>query len=209
MKFHILTPFYRVQNFDALMKSFQQADSWTCIVTQNEHLHRCGSLFKDRTLVIEYVCGDFQGDPAYCKFNKYINGNKTNIQNDDYYMFLMDDEIMPSKFVETLKQKTNSPVVFVSAKRGHRTPIHSHGTTDLIADPKNMHVGAVSACQTIVKGSVLKQMEFKTNNACADGMMAMWLKSKFPVAYLPNLFIKFNYLEPGRWNKPVPLIKHI
>jgi hypothetical protein len=203
-----------MENFDALMKSFQQADSWTCIVTQNEHLHRCGSLFKDRTLVIEYVCENLHtGDAAYSKFNKYIDDNKHKIIDHDYYMFLMDDEIIPSGFVASLK-KTDSPVVFVSAKRGQKIPQrakykHQHPTTDLVAHPNNVCVGSISACQIIVKGSVLKQMEFKTNNPCADGMMAMWLKSKFPVAYLPNLFIKFNYLEPGRWNIPIPLIKHI
>ena len=36
---------------------------------------------------------------------------------------------------------------------------------------------------------------------CGDGELIAKLTSEYNALYLPELYVKFNYFEPGRWNK--------
>lgn len=53
-----------------------------------------------------------------------------------------------------------------------------------------------------MKGSVLKTIRFdETLPAVADGLLAEYLKSRFPIRYEPKLFALFNFYEPERWKQ--------
>jgi hypothetical protein len=49
-----------------------------------------------------------------------------------------------------------------------------------------------------VRGKILKSLKFN-NSSTADGEVAVYLKKHFKCEYAPEIFIKFNYFEPGRW----------
>src|SRR5581483_3379839 len=103
MNLHILTPFYRKENFDIQLRRLSQFKSWTCIVSYEEHMASYGDFFKDKNCQhIEYVCPNFYGDAAYCKINRYIDSSTKYIQDDDYYMPLMDDDSVPANFMKRL-----------------------------------------------------------------------------------------------------------
>jgi len=54
--------------------------------------------------------------------------------------------------------------------------------------------------QIILTGRVAQIVRFE-NNVYGDGMLAEELfKSKNNITYVPEAYVLFNYLEPGRWN---------
>jgi hypothetical protein len=205
MKVHIITPFTRFHNLPALLENFKQADEFVALVTEDQIYGHTMSLDPVRYYIVDNL-GEADGAIAYRRVNRFIahSTEMNEIVDDDYYMFMCDDDALEDNFINEIK-KHNEDVLIVSLKRGDTIPTGDgmcpHGTTPLIAHPDNMKVGLCSWEQAIVKGKILKQIRFVEDNACADGVMLEWLTKTFPAMYLPELFIKFNFLQPGRWTK--------
>lgn len=147
-------------------------------------------------------------DKCYAKINHFINSQEIN--NEDYYMILNDDDAIEENIIEEIKKMDND-IVVVSMKRGNQTPKERylydgreaapHGSSTLIASPENMKVGGIGPEQIVMKGKIFKTLQY-ANSYVADGLMAEYIKaSTYSIVYRPELFIKFNYFQPGRWNK--------
>jgi hypothetical protein len=139
-------------------------------------------------------------DICYYKLNQFIKHHK--IVDEDYYWFMCDDDSFEEDVISNIKA-SDSDVVMVSMKRGYNIPKSSvgrHPTSTLFAKPENMHECGVGLEQFIVKGKILKTLQFDENSHYADGKMAEHLKANYNVKYLENVFIKFNYYEGGRWD---------
>ena len=210
MNLHILTPFYRKKNFDVQFRRLEQFASWTCIITINEHQLSYGNFFRNKGCKI-YVCNNFLGDAAYCKVNRYISGNIDNIQDNDYYMPLMDDDVVPYNFMEKLRSKNiKSSIIIVSCTRGDKSPPREkymvHKTGNLIAAKENMRPGKIAYCQQIFRGSILKKIRYNEDHhygkkPSGDGLMARFLVKNYEdITYVPDIFVFFNYLERGRYS---------
>jgi hypothetical protein len=178
-QYHIVTPFYRVENEEFLRKN-----------TEGFIWHK-----------VEGSLPDFK-DPAYAKINYFIQ--KYPIVDDDYYQILMDDDALPENFIETTRRIKGDIVVF-SMKRGSRIPgsatdLRAHPTYPLMAEPRNMVPCEVGLQQIRMKGSIFKTI-ICDDHPYADGRVAEKLAKDHSIVYVSNVYILFNYLEPGRWEK--------
>ena len=128
------------------------------------------------------------------------------IADDDYYVQMADDDMYESGVFDSIR-KLDDPVVIISMKRGdcvppNALPERAYPTNTLLAKPENMVVGKVGGEQVFMKGSILKLIQYDENYpAIADGLMAEYLKTIYPIHYEPDLFALFNFYEPGRWDK--------
>ncbi len=130
--------------------------------------------------------------------NMFIENAK--IEDDHYYCTMTDDDMYDPGVVDRLRELDND-VVVVSMKRGDNlVPGSPYNTMTLVAHPNNMKIGGVGGEQIAIKGRIFKTLKFDEEDPCADGSMAVYLKDNFKVRYEPDLFVLFNYLEPGRWN---------
>jgi hypothetical protein len=134
-------------------------------------------------------------EPGYEKLNLFIWYE--NIIDDDFYCILNDDDFYEEGVFDNLP---DADVIFISMDCGDNR-VSGNACLKLPACPEYIHVGSVGSEQFIVKGKVLKQMRYRTDICTADGEMAMWLKDNFNCVYEPDRVVKFNYLEPGRWNE--------
>jgi hypothetical protein len=127
------------------------------------------------------------------------------IAENDYYLDTADDDGYEPGVFDAIR-KMDDPVIFISMKRGFRTPPgllieKQYPCNTLIAHPDNVKIGSIGGEQIIMKGSVLKTIRFdKDNEAVCDGILAMELKEKYPIRYEPTLYALFNYFQPGRWD---------
>lgn len=95
-------------------------------------------------------------------------------------------------------------IVFSHARGQHipAPPPRDFGTSDLLAAPENMVVGRVSGEQYFVHASLLRGFRF-AHHGCCDGELVQALHEQFPAefCFVPDFFIPFNALEPGRWDE--------
>jgi len=200
MKIHVITAFSRWHLYDTLKKMYDIPDvMWHPLVDKNK-------VVVDKTQYPEVIEVDNMGeiDGAYCyrKTNRFIETQK--IIDDDYYMFMCDDDALDNGFIDWLKTQT-AEILVVSCLRGDQTPIDGacpHGTSTLIAARQNMCIGNCTWEQLIVKGKILKDLRFDEVNCCADGQMLNEVAMKYQnITFVPDRVIKFNYFQPGRWNE--------
>jgi len=177
--FHIVTPFYRHQNRALLQKNLEG-------------------------FIWHPIEGNFPnfGDQAYAKINHFIQ--TAEIIDDDYYQILNDDDALPADFIRTTREIGGDIVIF-SLDRGQRTPpeaqgIHRHEAGKLIASRENMRIGGMGLQQIRFKGSLFKTLRC-ADHPFADGMIAQSLRDRDDIVFVPDVFILFNYLEPGRYDK--------
>lgn len=209
-KLHIITPFSRPENFCNLFKNFKGFDSWTLIFSEDQYnsfiRDDIRNELSDKEIfpMIAKNLGKVDGAYPYRKINRMIesfDGNDGGINDEDYYIILCDDDGIPEGLIDEIKNH-NEDVLVVSLKRGDSIPkdaICKHGISTLLACPENMVVGKCGCMQAIVKGKVLRKIRFNENVSHADGLMMEWLAKNYKVTYLPELFINFNYFQPGRW----------
>jgi hypothetical protein len=126
--------------------------------------------------------------------NTWILNNP--IEDDDYYVFMNDDDWMDVSLVELLSKYTDD-VVFSSMLRGNH-PVPGHPISTLIPFD-GVRAGSIGVEQIILKGRILKLVQFDVTSGMADGKLAEYLQTKYRVKNAPELVMYFNYLEPGRW----------
>jgi hypothetical protein len=190
-----------VEYFPALKENFSQADTWTALVTAEQWGRFHGLCPGHLSLVADPPAGT---DPCYAKVNAWLDGHRNSIYDDDYYQFLCDDDALPAALVPRLKTFSDE-ILVLSCKRGDQVPPEApfHPNWPLLASPENMRTCFCTWEQAVMKGRVLKALRFQDTSSCADGAMMEWLKANYSekIRYLPDLFVKFNYLQPGRWHR--------
>ncbi len=191
---HIIMPFSRTHLKDKLLKMYY-------------HFSFHPIIFKDQiTDFPEWVAplvvpDNPEGfDHCYHKLNQFIK--KGDIQDDDLYMFMCDDDAIEREDLKAISL-FNGEVLFISMLRGHKIPdnvtgFSRHPVNTLIASPQNIQPTSIGLEQFVIRGKILKTLKFN-NSRTADGEMAVYLKDKCQCEYAPEIFVKFNYFEPGRW----------
>lgn len=197
---HIVMPFYRPDNLEDILSVYEgQAVTLYPIMTAKE------SINFNRDWVKPVICPDYpEGlNPVNFKLNYFIQTQP--IEDEDYYWWMNDDDSLEPDVIPTLKKQDND-IIFISMKRGHHTPKDAHPdsqhpTNTLFARPGYVRLCCIGGEQMIVKGKIYKTLKYHDYSACADGMMAMYLKNHYPVRYMEKLYVLFNYFEEGRWDK--------
>jgi hypothetical protein len=204
MKFAVITPFSRYQ-FTQVLKDHLRpmAISWYPIVDKPYDF--------GEAWIRPYVYHPKgKVDPAYSKLNVFIDNG---LEDETYYCVLNDDDFYKPRFFERIRTNLSlkdpyESIIVVSMLRGYNSieypgkPIINADT--LFACSDNMKIGRVGVEQCIMQGKVLRNYRFAENSQTADGEFAERLKrSGLPIAYLPFVFVLFNYLEKRRWDKNI------
>jgi hypothetical protein len=200
---HIVMPFIRARNKAFYLERFAALGViWHPLTITSDNVSFATSKG------VQPFHNDFSLKPeasifCYWKLNLFAHSGK-GIEDDDYYWILGDDDYF-SEHIPFSLSVCNSDVVFISMFRGlHLVPLlefNSHDITTLYAAPENIKVGKIGLEQYIVKGKVLKNLNFQENLPTADGIIAEHLKVTHRCEYQRDWFVFFNWFQPGRWEK--------
>lgn len=147
--------------------------------------------------------------PGCFKRNWFID--RCEIIDDDYYVTADDDDFYEANVFNEIK-KMNDDIVIISMKRGYQIPAGTephrcYPVNRLLAQPDYVQLGGISAQQSFVKGKIFKKHRHNEDLWEWDGELAVHHKNTGEqICYRPDLFALFNYYEPGRWEKPGPVI---
>jgi len=208
---HLVMPFYRHENRDKLIEAYRPMNVVLHpIIFQDEaeyfDINKCESFWHFvNPFVIPMDSSDCEAERIECfKRNRFISEHI--FTDDDYYVCVDDDDMYePNVFNEV--SKMDDDIVIISMKRGYQipkdvSPERRYQTNTLIAHPDNVEITKISGQQSFVKGKIFKQYLFSEEYQAWDGLMAIHHKeSGEQIAYRPDLFVLFNYYEPGRWEK--------
>lgn len=199
--YHVVTPFRRFENLEPLVNMLRGTPvTWHPIFDEGLpfDIH-----FPYPWIEKGYVP---RSQPFWSlwadSLNRFIAAGRLNPR--DRYMILNDDDGFEPEFFKKLDTH-DGDILVVSMKRGHHTPAgvapeRAHGTETLIAAPENMQVGGVGAEQMICTGEIFERYIFN-NSISADGERIIKVVTENPTVYVPDVFVHFNFLEPGRWDK--------
>jgi hypothetical protein len=208
MVFNIITPLARYGNVPDLINHLKPKNIKWHVITDSDSEN--SFTFND-DWVSHYVCPN-EGVEFWVRCNNSINWfiSNTDIQDNEYYGILNDDDGYEDLFFEKLRYRIsqtnlNNDLIICSMLRGHNTPVDAepvrrHPTNTLIACPESMFVGSVGVEQFFVKGEILKKHRLPLTT-CGDGELISELVKTYEATYLPDIYVWFNYFEPGRWNK--------
>lgn len=194
-RFHILTPFSREENKDLILKNFKRPGvMFHPLIDKNIK-------FPDKKWIEPFTVIPDPGirHPMYNIWNKFIGSGK--LIDDDYYLFISDDDFLEPNFFEKLKN-INTDIILGSMKRGDNRTKSGHGTNTLIPNRRRLRRSWIGTEQLIIKGKILKNERFR-DWLNADGYLIGSLWRKYPhniFTFKTDAFVWFNYLEPGRWN---------
>jgi hypothetical protein len=201
VKYHIVTPFSRPENFNRLRDMLKPFDvDWHLLIDDPPTFE----LHYDETWIHKYLIP--KTDPPWKMWRRCIQCfvEAPGIFDDDRYLILADDCFYEPDFFAKI-DKHPGELVICSMKRGDNTPAgaspeRAHGTDTLVAAPENMHPCGVSAEQIILSGKLFRRINLIVATA-SDGYMIEAMVNDHVAEYAPEAFVWFNYLEPGRWNK--------
>jgi hypothetical protein len=228
--FNIITPLVRFENIELIIENLKkQTDVVLHIITDDDDNRPLPSIIYQPSiyqhLIYHYICPNTNID-FWARCNNSINwliDNQT-INDEEYYCILNDDDLYEDNFFESLKngilqantklsekitmsdcKMSNIDLIVTSMKRGHNIPpeatgFRRHPTNTLFADPTNMTVGNVGVEQFFIKGKYLRNHKLPLT-VHGDGELISDLVKKYQTLYLRDIYVLFNYLEPGRWNK--------
>jgi hypothetical protein len=201
MNYHVITPLNRFQNYNRMRDMLAtQGVKWHVIVDADQP-------FRIEPTNDDWIdCSVFPNTQQrfYERCNNSINQwLDENIVDEDMYAILNDDDGYEPDFFQKIRAEEGD-VLIPSMKRGMRTPPgvipeRAHGTNTLVAAPENLKVGHIGVEQLIVRGKILKHCRLPLTIA-GDGEMICYIGATNPVKYVPEAYVYFNYLEPGRWD---------
>lgn len=198
MKYNVVTPFSRFQNLKMMYAHIKSHGvQWHLLLDQNNNFK---PLFSEPWVICHYAppC-----QPFWRAWRNHLNEfiRIGTINPEERYIILNDDDFVEPGFFEKIDKHTGEFLV-CSMMRGQRIPPggHNHPTDTLMACPENMQVGRVGCEQMIVSGRLLSQIRF-ADDLCADGIAIVELAKKHPPVYVPEAYVWFNFLEPGRWHR--------
>lgn len=204
MTFHAIMPFYRKHLLDDLTSHFEPMDlMWHPVCDPVDIQAFEGNT---REWIKPLLCKPLiiPPDGCYRKINDFIDAD--DIDDNDYYGFIHDDDMYAPGFIEWVKQQT-ARIIICSASRGQRVSDvngYPHPATPLIIKNLNdIHLYNIDMCQMIVKGEILRQTRFGNLVDYDDGLYAENLKMKWPddIKIFSDIGVNFNYFQPGRYDK--------
>lgn len=207
MNIHILVPFYRKYLYKTLLHYYNNLG----IIFHPICDHVDIEPFKDNILewVKPFLCPPLKnGEPCYTKFNYFLENN--DIIDNDYYGFAGDDDMFEEGLVDEL-QKSEAEIIFISSYRGDTVPNDGgapHPAEILLQ--RNIHDvcrGRIGLGMFFVKGYILRPLRFVTDNGWGDGIFAENLCDKGTLEFKPDVFLFFNYFQPGRHTDKNKLLK--
>lgn len=209
-KFNVVTPLARFENIPKLIEMLRPHNIKWHVITDEDN-EKSNNISFNETWIYHYICPN----------NKVIFWDRCNhamnwfldtfpIEEDSMYCFLNDDDAYEPDYFNNLdrvisEDPNNRKVLICSMKRGDRMPDglmfeRQHPPTTLYAEEQNIRVGGVGLEQITVKGEILKRGHRFPLDQCGDGLFICDIAYKNHTILIRDLYILFNYFEPGRWN---------
>lgn len=195
MKYHILTPFMREENLRLILNNFKNPNVIFHPIIDKPIEFPNEDWIKPFTFTPDAGIKRI----TFHAWNKYIASG--NLIDDDYYLFISDDDFLEPGFFEKIKD-ISTDIILVSMKRGDNTTKSGYSTNTLVPNWRVLMRSRIGTEQLIIKGRILKNERFH-DNITADGQFIGMLWKKYPhgcFTFKTDAYIWFNYLEPGRWN---------
>lgn len=196
---HVLTPFSRTHLKEMLVEMLAPME-----VVWHPILHEPVS-FGPHLWIMPFqqaLPGGF--DICYYKLNRCLDA--INPTGDDWYTFLCDDSGYPPDFAAqvTSRAKPETDAILVSADRGDGSNIEGTQwpTTPLIASAENAVISKCTLEQLWVRGRALEAHRFRQQVNFGDGVLIEHLAQTAKMEYAPDLFVLFNLMQPGRYQRP-------
>ena len=210
MIFNVITPLARFQNVSDLVNHLEPKKiKWHVITDADSE----GTFDVKKDWIFHHICPNVGAnfwERCHNSINWFIE-NKID-SDDEYYCVLNDDDGYEDDFFEKLKmtvfmsdsENKFNDLIITSMMRGNNVPIDAipirqHPTYTLYAHPSNMQVGSVGLEQFFAKGKVLKKHRVPLTSG-GDGELITELVNTYGALYQPEIYVWFNYFEPGRWN---------
>jgi len=194
-EYHVLTAFGRLRNFQPMFQMLAPLGvTWHLLVEKTAQ----GCLVSQQDLVrFEY----FRNPPKdWSACHHLVNCFLEQVKPDKMarYVWLCDDDFLEPDFFNKLDAHDGEALI-CSANRGQRQPKGSpHPPTVLLASPKNMRRGEVAGEQLIFSGRIGRAYRFgHTYSGDFDFIASVMAHER--LVYVPDAWIWYNYLEPGRW----------
>lgn len=199
MKYRVITPFARLENFAKLSERLQpRGVEWHLLV--DDGLNWDMQFPADSWIKVFHYP---KAQPFWRAWANHLNAYiaTAEIPDDIRCVIMNDDDLVPIDFFTRLDGYSGEFIV-CSMMRGHHSPPggHGHPTTTLVACPQNLRVGAVGCEEAIVSGRLFKTMRF-ADDICADGMAIVELAKRHPPVFAADVVVYFNALEVGRWTR--------
>ncbi len=204
----VITPFSRTENKDLLIKVLEGKCNWVILQTDDEPTIEFPSWVTIKRLPVtnkEFISNRL--------INEFISQG---LEPQTQYMVLNDDDSVEEGFFDKIP---NEDIICVGMKKGDCPTDHyvwdeyphahvERGIDILEAKPENMKIANVAGEQLIVKGKILRDFRYGLS-LVGDGEMVVKIAKEFPVTYVPEAYVLFNYFEEGRFKgfrrKPIVL----
>ena len=202
--FILITPTKRVGNLESVYDSIVHAAEragieWRWILGKfvDEGLEIPGRITRDKRVEVHSV----SRIDSWCDVFAIENQLLDSIQDDRGWIWQVQDDnlVAPWAFAGWIEGiRTGKRVIVGSHHRGSGSS--RHGSTPLIAAAVNMLRGRVSLEQYLVHSSIHSSRRYE-NSIAADGYFVenLWRDIPGEFHFMPDFFIPFNVLEPGRW----------
>lgn len=194
IKYHLLTPFTREENLRLILANFKRPNVVFHPIIDRPIKFPKEDWIKPFTFTPDAGIKRI----TFHAWNKFFDSGK--IIDDDYYLFISDDDFLEPDFFEKIKNASTG-IVLVSMKRGDNPTKHG-STNTFVPRGRNLVRSRVATEQLIIKGKIIKNERFR-DHATADGLLIGNLWRRLPhtmFTFVQNAYVWFNFLEPGRWN---------
>jgi len=191
---HIVMPFSREYLKKELIKRYELMDIILHPI-QHELID-----WNRKWIMPIYYFKEEKFDICYEKLN-FFKKNET-IIDDDYYWPSGDDDAIEKDGIDKIRNM-NYDVIVVSANTGTDVPVRGSTCNNgiLWGIQENMCKWHMGLSQIIMKGKIFKEAMYPENTHIGDGEMAAYVKEHYEIHYEPDIFVKHNYYQPGRWER--------
>lgn len=198
--YHVVTPFWRTKNLVPLLNMLQPMGvHWHLAYDQNQRPELPAGSEKWITTA-ECPPAEPGWFVGHWKFNWYLNQIKWDVEA--RYILLSDDDFFEPDFFPKM-DAVDGDVLICSMKRGDHSPPTQHtpmqATHTLLACAQNLGCGGIGGQQIMMAGWAYRRYRLGPGFAGDWDMIHGVLLSYVPV-FVPDAFVWYNYLEPGRWN---------
>lgn len=208
LNIHLVIPFYRQENKNSLIELYRPMRAILHPIMFEDENTEWNESWID-PVVIPMKSSAVKG-VVISNFKRNWFIKNCPINDNDYYVTVDDDDSYESNVFDEIK-KHDDDIVIISMKRGNHipqgvNPLRKYCTNTLEAAPENVQIGEISGQQSFVKGHIFKAHLFDEQSGTWDGEMAEHHKeSGEQITYRSDLYAKFNYFEPGRWDKDLKI----
>lgn len=199
--YHVITPFSRVANLNLMLDMLSPMGINWHLVYEEQHKPELTTAVTRWVRSSQCPAPPPGWFPGNWKLNWLLDQFPWDLEA--RYIMLSDDDFYEPGFFDRMDAAGDGDVLICSMKRGDRTPgtpgMPAYDTSTLVACPANLGCGGIGGQQIMMSGWAYRRYRLGPGYTGDWDMISGVLKCYVPT-FVPDAFVWFNYLEPGRWN---------